>query len=599
MSPGIPDGEKIFAKTTTTATKSRKIAEIGQEIREDVSGYVNTRIDDMMSEIMRKIQMPLAKNGEFLYIMDKYSDKRKSNKKDALPDKEFLERNSLFTDLLKIPHFCAIYNLFIMTFVILLVNTIAFDIMETGTIRLGTNTLWIGFAKFPTCIYIWSFMLASTLSVYVPFILWAHQRLQLLPKSSIQKLWDYSWLSMFILYQILFIIFPIKAMLDANLSIGCNMIVIFEQIRMTMKSHAFVRSAAPRFLSYKPHTETLRPNCPKFSQYLYFLFAPTLVYRDEYPRTKRIRWKVVIQNFFEVGLAIFYLIFILERFILPVYHVFGTQYLEQKWFITNAIDSSIPGFLYFITGQYLLLHAWLNAWAEMLQFADRLFYKDWWNSTNYHKFYRTWNVVVHDWLYTYIYKDMYEIVVPRNRMLSVTAVFFVSAIFHEYILAFGFGFFYPMMFIFFAAVGFPMFFIKVNSVVMWFSWSFGNGLLFNLYAMEFYARHNCPPHPDYYLDLFIPRSWSCHPYLIMSSETIDLHEKNKNTATNGNAFTDVLYETIADGLQKRIQEIRQDVLKYVNHCINDMMSDVLQKIAVPLAKNGEFLYRTDRHRDKK
>ncbi|XP_011063447.1 PREDICTED: sterol O-acyltransferase 1-like [Acromyrmex echinatior] len=480
-----------------------------QEIREDVSGYVNNRIDDMMSEIMQKIQMPLTKNGEILYTMDKYRDKRKSSKKDALPDKEFLERNSLFTDLLKILHFRAIYNLFVMIFIILLINTIAFDIMETGTIRLGTNTLWTGFTKFPTCLYIWSFMQASTLSVYVTFTLWAHQRFQLLPKSSVRKLWDYSWLSMFILYQILFIIFPIKAMLDANLSIGCNLIVIFEQIRMTMKSHAFVRSAASRFLSYKPHTETPRPNCPKFSQYLYFLFAPTLVYRDEYPRTKRIRWKVVIQNFIEVGLAIFYLTFVLERFILRVYHVFGTQYLDQKWFITNVIDSSIPGFLYFIIGQYLLLHSWLNAWAEMLQFADRLFYKDWWNSTNYYTFYRTWNLVVHDWLYTYIYKDMYEIVVPRNRTLSASAVFFISAIFHEYILAFGFGFFYPMLFIFFTAIGFPMFFIKLNSVVMWYSWSFGNGILFNLYAIEFYARCNCPPHPNYYLDLFIPRSWNC------------------------------------------------------------------------------------------
>ena len=46
-----------------------------QEIREDVSGYVNNRIDDMMSEIQRKIRMPLTKNGEFLYI-DKYRDKR-------------------------------------------------------------------------------------------------------------------------------------------------------------------------------------------------------------------------------------------------------------------------------------------------------------------------------------------------------------------------------------------------------------------------------------------------------------------------------------------------------------------------------------------
>ena len=115
---------------------------------------------------------------------------------------------------------------------------------------------------------------------------------------------------------------------------------------------------------------------------------------------------------------------------------------------------------------------------------------------------------------THIYKDMYEIMVPRNRTLSVTAIFFVSVIFHEYVLAFDFGFFYPMMFIFFTAItgfftaitGFPMFF-KVNSVVMWFSRSFGNGSI----CMRWNSMpgHNCPLHPNYYLDLFIPRSWYC------------------------------------------------------------------------------------------
>ena len=32
--------------------------------------------------------------------------------------------------------------------------------------------------------------------------------------------------------------------------------------------------------------------------------------------------------------------------------------------------------------------------------------QDWWNSTSYADYYRTWNVVVHDWLYAYIYKDV-------------------------------------------------------------------------------------------------------------------------------------------------------------------------------------------------
>lgn len=38
-----------------------------------------------------------------------------------------------------------------------------------------------------------------------------------------------------------------------------------------------------------------------------------------------------------------------------------------------------------------------------------LFYwtlQDWWNSTSFANYYRTWNVVVHDWLYYYVYRDL-------------------------------------------------------------------------------------------------------------------------------------------------------------------------------------------------
>ncbi|OTF71366.1 hypothetical protein BLA29_000826 [Euroglyphus maynei] len=33
---------------------------------------------------------------------------------------------------------------------------------------------------------------------------------------------------------------------------------------------------------------------PRFSAFLYFLFAPTLIYRHSYVRTKRIRWSFVL-----------------------------------------------------------------------------------------------------------------------------------------------------------------------------------------------------------------------------------------------------------------------------------------------------------------
>ncbi|XP_039312308.1 sterol O-acyltransferase 1 isoform X2 [Solenopsis invicta] len=435
------------------------VSDVTHEIDKDtVNEYVSTDIlrestadavqkdiqeNNPMSDVLQRIEVPPPKNDEFLHSTNKNSDKRESSKKDGLPDKKFLARNSLLTDLFEIPHIRSIYNLFMVTLIILFFSTIASDIMEYGMVRAGTNTLQIGFAKFPTCIYIWVLMQTSTLGVYVAFTLWANQRLRFLPKSFIRKFCDYGWLSAFILYQVVFFIIPVTIIIKENLSIGCSLIIIAEQIRMVMKSWAFVRSAAPRYLSYEPNSETSRPSGPKFSQYLYFLFAPTLLYRDEYPRTDRIRWTVVFWNFAEVGLTIFYLAFILECLIAPIYHVFGTQYLDQKWFVKNIIEACIPGILNFVIGHYLLLHAWMNAWAEMLRFADRLFYKDWWNSTTYAQYYRTWNIVVHDWLYTYIYKDVYDIM-ARNRTLAATVVFLTSAIIHEYIIAFPFGFFYPI-----------------------------------------------------------------------------------------------------------------------------------------------------------
>jgi sterol O-acyltransferase len=62
---------------------------------------------------------------------------------------------------------------------------------------------------------------------------------------------------------------------------------------MVMKTHAFVRSNVPRVLNSSQKTDdspkVKAANCPEFSKYLYFMFAPTLIYRDNYPRYYSIR----------------------------------------------------------------------------------------------------------------------------------------------------------------------------------------------------------------------------------------------------------------------------------------------------------------------
>jgi sterol O-acyltransferase len=79
--------------------------------------------------------------------------------------------------------------------------------------------------------------------------------------------------------------------------------------------------------------------------------------------------------------------------------------------------------------------------------------QDWWNSTSFSAYYRTWNVVVHDWLYTYIYKDFSETLMPNNRIMPKLMVFAVSALFHEYVLTFAFRYFYPVLLLMFGGVG--------------------------------------------------------------------------------------------------------------------------------------------------
>lgn len=148
--------------------------------------------------------------------------------------------------------------------------------------------------------------------------------------------------------------------------------------------------------------------------------------------------------------------------------------------------------------------------SELLRFGDRLFYRDWWTVTTYGEYFRTWNILVGDWLYTYIYKDMYEIVVPRNKLAAKMAVFVVSAVVHEYVLTYMFGFFFPFLFILFLFGGAGLSYATVPknnllNILFWYGLSVGTGMLVSMYSFEFMARANNPTLNPSFADFFIPR----------------------------------------------------------------------------------------------
>ena len=81
---------------------------------------------------------------------------------------------------------------------------------------------------------------------------------------------------------------------------------------------------------------------------------------------------------------------------------------------------AIPNHIIWLLGGYLVFHSCLNISGELLYFADRDFYHDWWNSTNFSKFWQNWNLPVHRWFLRHIYKPLLAAGFSRKHIMKVS-----------------------------------------------------------------------------------------------------------------------------------------------------------------------------------
>nr|XP_019544285.2 sterol O-acyltransferase 1 isoform X2 [Aedes albopictus] len=520
--------EEIF-KDMAIDKMREKMDVIVQKLEQDVEHKLELLVDDLVSEVklfnlknyeLSQLFRDTSSSSIHHRTKSSSSENRKRRSDGKLPDKVFVARNSLLTDLFEVKHIKTIYHIFLVILIIMFLNTVVHDFVDRGTINLGLRPIVAGFGKFHFSLALWACMQLAVLCVYPAFSCWARGR-NIFTNSQKRKIWDIGAIFGAIMFQCSFVTLVIKAVLQLDLPPASSVAVLMEMTRFVMKVHAFVRSNIPRALKFtSKNSSEDKPQhakpVPPFGKFLYFLFAPTLVYRDEYPRTKRIRWSVVFRHMLEVIGVIFYISFIFERFLTPLFDRFGGAEISSGKFVLALFGCVMPGSLSFLCGFYCLLHAWHNASSELLRFADRMFYRDWWNASSFAEYIRSWNVVVHDWLYTYIYKDSVEHLFKNCRWLATVLVFTASAVFHEVILAFAFRFFYPVMFVQFEFMGLLLMFLTRNlskdagNVLLWFMLCIGNGIQLSLYNMEYYARRNCPVSGESLIDYMVPVSWSCH-----------------------------------------------------------------------------------------
>eukprot|EP00814_Leptocylindrus_danicus_P006596 CAMPEP_0116012008 /NCGR_PEP_ID=MMETSP0321-20121206/4883_1 /TAXON_ID=163516 /ORGANISM="Leptocylindrus danicus var. danicus, Strain B650" /LENGTH=805 /DNA_ID=CAMNT_0003481301 /DNA_START=65 /DNA_END=2483 /DNA_ORIENTATION=- len=170
----------------------------------------------------------------------------------------------------------------------------------------------------------------------------------------------------------------------------------------------------------------------------YFWFAPTLTYQIAFPRTARIRWSKVFSLLFRIAVTCAFMIFLVTQTIIP-YLDLMVKDLEEDGKVSTAtmaevlLKLAIPNTYVWLVMFYLYFHLFLNLCAEILRFGDRVFYKDWWNSSEISSYWRLWNMPVHYWLIRHVYFPCIRRGTSSN--LAMVIVFAISGVFHEIIIS--------------------------------------------------------------------------------------------------------------------------------------------------------------------
>ncbi|XP_067824997.1 diacylglycerol O-acyltransferase 1-like isoform X2 [Heptranchias perlo] len=182
-------------------------------------------------------------------------------------------------------------------------------------------------------------------------------------------------------------------------------------------------------------TVVVYPGNLTYKDMYYFLFAPTLCYELNFPRSPRIRKRFLLRRLFEMLFFTQLLVGLIQQWMVPAIQNSMKPFKDMDYsrMIERLLKLAVPNHLIWLIFFYWFFHSSMNFLAELMQFGDREFYRDWWNSETVPYFWKNWNIPVHRWCSRHFYKPMLKRGV--NKRIAQTAVFLASAFFHEYLVS--------------------------------------------------------------------------------------------------------------------------------------------------------------------
>lgn len=167
----------------------------------------------------------------------------------------------------------------------------------------------------------------------------------------------------------------------------------------------------------------------------YFVFTPTLCYELNFPRSPKIRIAFLLRWAVDSVLFLALVLSLEQQLILPL--VFNSPKPFHDMSVACMVDQLlqvvVANMLIWLAIFFWFFHTTLNMMAELLKFADRQFYGDWWNAQTVRYFWKKWNMPVHQWCVRHAYNPL--ICAGMSGRRAFTVVFLISAILHEYALS--------------------------------------------------------------------------------------------------------------------------------------------------------------------
>ena len=166
---------------------------------------------------------------------------------------------------------------------------------------------------------------------------------------------------------------------------------------------------------------------------VYFWFAPTLSYQLSFPRSERVRKRYVVSLALRLLACVGLMIFLTEQYIIPGVQSSVPVLREGSPVLIaeRVLRLSVPTTYVWLLGFYASFHLGFCLIAELLRFGDRMFFSDWWNAGSWESYWQKWNLPVHAWMVRHVYFPARRL--GLSKPMAIFLVFFISAVFHEFL----------------------------------------------------------------------------------------------------------------------------------------------------------------------